>query len=372
MKKTRFLVAGLLSLAVTAGMYTQVLASEASVIDRDHVSLSMMNGSQEEAAPAEQEEAANAGQKEASNAEQAEEEGPVPQDKAAGGFEKVNRETASVTGEYCQEQSTYYRNRAIYRQAEETLASGPEDPEKITEAMELFKNCGNVLDAEAQVKECENLLAYLAARSLFNAKKWAEAEEAFGPLATAGYRDSADLRKHSKAHITYNKAEELFKKKKYYDAYLLYKELKGTSYDDLPNMTDKAKACIQTKPKDGEVYHNPKYTNNTTQLTIDNSGHMNTYVKLYIGKDLVSSVFIRADSKATFWLPAGTYKMNKAYGDNWFGTEDLFGDDGYYWTCNFGGKETFTLESGNGYLISSGDTRTGTAINDKKTSRKNL
>ncbi len=299
------------------------------------------------------------------------EEGPVPIDKAVI-FKNSNTLTASATGQSCHEQYTYCKNWVTYQQAAALLASAPDDPETIQAALEMFRSAGDVLDTPAQIKECENSLSYLAACALFKDKKWSAAEEAFTPLANENYRDSKDYKTHCAAHITYNKAEDLFKKKSYYDAYLLYNSIKDKKYDDLPNMAEKAKACIQKQPADGEVYHNPKYNNNTTQLTIDNSGYMNTFVKLYIGKDLVSTVFIKKDNKATIWLPAGTYKMNKAYGETWFGTEDLFGDDGYYWTCTFAGSETFTLQSGNGYLISSGDEQDGTRINDKATSRKSL
>ena len=42
---------------------------------------------------------------------------------------------------------------------------------------------------------------------------------------------------------------------------------------------------------------------------------------------LVSTIFLRGGSSHTVRLPVGTYMIKTAYGDNWFGTDEYFGDE---------------------------------------------
>ena len=62
--------------------------------------------------------------------------------------------------------------------------------------------------------------------------------------------------------------------------------------------------------------------------------------------------------------------MNKAYGDKWFGPDDMFGDEGSYFVCSFGGATTVELEANNGYEISSGGE--GTGIGTRSTDRGSI
>ncbi len=281
-------------------------------------------------------------------------------DKAADAYDLLEEAEAAALAADC-------RNRAVYYRADARLAEGPEDPAVITEALEMYRSCGGVLDSADMITECENRLVYLSAVALMGEKKWEDAAAALQNLADNFYRDSSDLLLECNTRTAYASAEKLLKDKKYYDAYKKFMSLKGKKYEGMEDPEKKAKSCIQKQPSAGEVYHNPSYSNNNVQLTIDNKGFMNSFVKLIIGDDLVVSVFIPADGKVSFWLPSGTYKMKRAYGENWFGTTDLFGDEGYYWTCKFGGKESFTLENGYAYTISTGGE--GTGISNSATGR---
>ncbi|MBQ6355784.1 MAG: hypothetical protein IJI52_01675, partial [Solobacterium sp.] len=224
--------------------------------------------------------------------------------------------------------------------------------------------------AQDQAAACRRANKYYTAADLMKAQDWEAAKELLGPLVAGNYKEAKTMMTACNTHITFNEAEALYAEGKFYDAWKLYRSIQDTDYDDLPDLYERADMCIQAPPATGVVYRNPAYPNNAVQLSIDNSGYKNSFVKLYIGDDLVASVFIAEDATATFWLPAGTYRMNKGYGDTWFGTEDLFGDEGRYWKCKFGGSETFTLEAGYGYTISSGTG--GTGITNSSTGRDDL
>ena len=224
--------------------------------------------------------------------------------------------------------------------------------------------------AQDQAAACRRANKYYTAADLMKAQDWEAAKELLGPLVAGNYKEAKTMMTACNTHITFNEAEALYAEGKFYDAWKLYRSIQDTDYDDLPDLYERADMCIQAPPATGVVYRNPAYPNNAVQLSIDNSGYKNSFVKLYIGDDLVTSVFIAEDATATFWLPAGTYRMNKGYGDTWFGTEDLFGDEGRYWKCKFGGSDTFTLEAGYGYTISSGTG--GTGITNSSTGRDDL
>ena len=122
-------------------------------------------------------------------------------------------------------------------------------------------------------------------------------------------------------------------------------------------------------PGNGVVYSNPDYSSTAVPLTI-NEGGSYSYYKIYMGDDLVRTVFISPNGAATVNLPAGTYRMNEAHGELWFGEDDMFGDDGSYYRCSFGGEETFELRSGYSYEISSSGE--GTGIGNSPTDRESF
>ena len=67
---------------------------------------------------------------------------------------------------------------------------------------------------------------------------------------------------------------------------------------------------------------------------------------------LAMTVCIQPGESASISLPAGSYRMNEAHGERWFGEEEMFGDDGNYYHCIFGGEDTADLEWGYSYEIS--------------------
>ena len=240
-------------------------------------------------------------------------------------------------------------------QLENTAGSSPDAWKAIAALYEGIDDEASVEDA----KRCYNTADYYTAVASMDKKDWEAAEKMLANLASENFMDSSNLRSQCQAHMKYDSAVKLYEDGKYYDAYCSFKALKNDPYvkfDDLDAWIDD---CIQDAPSTGIVYRNSDWPTDNVELTIVNTDHPNAYYKLYRGDTLALTVYIPEGGEATFRLQDGTYSMNKAYGDAWFGTDDMFGDEGSYYTCSFGGSKTFDLEANNGYEISSGGEGTG-------------
>ncbi len=215
------------------------------------------------------------------------------------------------------------------------------------------------MDLDVLQKRCQAEIDFKSAKKKFDKGDYAAAKEKLDALNSDDLKEEtqaamSDMLKTISDEEDYNKAMDYYNKGKYYDAYMAFLACNG--YKDSASMAD---SCAQPFPAAGVIYANDAYGDRSSQLTIDNTGYMNAYYKLYLGEDLVMTVFIPEDGSTTFMLPAGTYRMTKAYGNTWYGTEDMFGDEGYYWVCNFGGSETAQIDAGYGYSIQSGGEGTG-------------
>lgn len=270
-------------------------------------------------------------------------------------YDAIGSPEAKTEAERC-------RNTATYYQACQTLEENLDSKKNVQKALELFQNCNGVFDADAQIAYCKDDLTYLDATKLIKDKKWAEATEKLGSLSDSSFRDASQLRSECSYWTSYEEAASYYDAGQYYEAYQRFLSLGDADYEGA-DATERANACIQDFPAGGVVYRNDAYSSDDLQLTIDNSGLPNAYYKLYIGDDLVATIFIAAGGSETFMLPAGTYHMNKGYGETWFGTQDMFGDEGDYWKCTVGSSEYFDLEYGWAYEISSGGDGTGITTN---------
>ena len=288
---------------------------------------------------------------------------PAKWTEAAKAYELIDDAEAKKKAQHCKDASTYYT-------AMNLLADGSEDRKVLQEALELFQSANGVFDADAQVANCQDGITILDVKDLMGQKKWADAIAKLDSLSDPTFNNAKTLRLECEAWQQYDEAEALFNGGKYYEAYVKFNSIVNPGYEGFPNLEERAKACIQGFPASGVVYRNGSYQSDDCQLTIDNSGYTNCYYKLYIGDDLVMSVFVPENGKETFMLPSGTYHMNKGYGEQWFGTEDMFGDDGRYWKCSFGGSDTFTLDYGWAYEISTGGE--GTGISTSSTDRGSM
>ena len=228
---------------------------------------------------------------------------------AAEAYEAIGDDAAKQKIAWCYEHVDYWT-------AMDMIEEKPTDRDTVTKALALFEKCNDIDYISDRIAYCEDVLDYYEA----------------GDLYAQGH---------------------------YYDAYEIYDQIGINAAAKLGDVEAKRDSCIQSSPGNGVVYRNDSYSSDACELTIVNSGNPNAYYKLYIGSDLVMTVFINADESATFTLPAGVYNMNKAYGDMWFGPDDMFGDDGNYFVCSFGGNTSVELEANNAYEISTGGEGTG-------------
>ena len=287
---------------------------------------------------------------------------PAKWAEAAKAYELIDDAEAKRQAQFCKDASTYYTAQTLVRES-------PDDRKALEEAIGLFQSANGVFDSDEMVLDCQDSLAILDVKDLMGQKKWADALAKLDSLADPTFNNASTLRLECEAWTEYEAAEALFNGGKYYDAYVKFNSIVNPGYDGFPNLEERAKACIQSFPS-GVVYRNDSYSSDDCQLSIDNSGYDNCYYKLYQGDTLVMSICIPENGKETFMLPSGTYHMNKGYGETWFGTEDMFGDEGRYWKCSFGGSDTFTLDYGWAYEIStSGE---GTGISTSSTDRGSM
>lgn len=227
------------------------------------------------------------------------------------------------------------RNMIDYEAAAALMKAG-----KLEEARAAFEALGGYSDSAEQAEECKNSLAYGAAVALMDKGDLVKAKAAFDALKD--YKDSVNLALECGERIKYADADADFKAGKYYSAYLKFKAI--IFYSDSPK---RAEECIQPNPKTGETYRCPGYSKKiTVKIKTPNDGY-STYFKIYQKSKLVLSAFIASGKKLTIKLPAGTYEFREAFGINWFGEKDMFGDYGYYSKVVFGknGETEYRLKS---------------------------
>lgn len=251
----------------------------------------------------------------------------------------------------------------VYAQDKEaTAGKSPAAWQKAAEAYEKLDG----RYPKKKAKECRNYSTYYKAKRLMAKGHWASAKKNLKKI-DKGFKNVDRLLDKCRAFIAYEKAEALLSEGAYYQAYAAFKKLAGNEYKGMPDLNERAEACVQDFPADGVTYSNPSYPSTAVPLTINNSNSY-TYYKIYSGDDLVRSVFISPNNSVTVNLPVGTYRMNEAHGSVWFGENDMFGGEGAYFRCVFGDEETFDLEWNYSYEISTsyGYTHTGTGIENEE------
>lgn len=215
-------------------------------------------------------------------------------------------------------------------------------------ARDGFLRLGAYRDSAALAKECKNKINYATAKASMDAGDYEKAAAVFTLLAN--YEDAAALAQECRNIIDYQAADEAFDEGNFYTAYILFGGLTGYSDADA-----RAEECVQTAPSTGELYRNRKYASKDCSLTIKTpDDKLFTFLKLYTKDDvLVSTIFVASGKKAKINLPAGAYKMKVASGELWFGTQELFGDLGYYHLLTFeNGKTTTSFKSNYAYTFS--------------------
>lgn len=192
---------------------------------------------------------------------------------------------------------------------------------KTGDALTAFKALGSFLDSAAQATDCQNIIDYAAAKALYDSGDYLKARDAFADLVD--YGDSNSMRDL----CSYEIADGYYKEGKYFSAYTIFPMLNGVK-----DSAELAMSCVRNDyTKTGELYRNPDYKSGKVPITFKTPDDKNvSYIKIYKGDTLVSTVYIASGKKVKIKLPAGTYSFNAAYGVQWFGETEMFGDMGYY------------------------------------------
>ncbi len=187
---------------------------------------------------------------------------------------------------------------------------------------------------------------YKDAVALMDAGDYAYASDLF--TALGNYKDSAALAAACNNERDYQQAADAYGEGLYFTAYRGFSAL-GSYKDSATRMA----ACIQPDPASGVLYFNAAYASSAVSFTVstgNNSGY-DTYLKFYTSAgNLVACVFVPPNANATFQLQAGSYKINKAMGVNWFGTQEMFGESGHYAKVLFENDTTDTVTLQDNYM----------------------
>ncbi len=225
------------------------------------------------------------------------------------------------------------------------------------------------LDGAAEIaNECKRQLGYAAIINMMNEGAFREALDLLTSDVGEGMEDRNARITECRNRVAYEDAEKALKKGHNYDAYIGFSSL-GNYLD----AAERAQACILSRPKTGETYHNGSYKSSAVTLKIipPSDGNDN-YMKLYAienGKEtLVLCAYFRSGEKITIKVPAGTYCIKIAYSSgSWFGETDMFGDNGTYQRLKVDGTDSFKLTKGDWKLTlrQSSDGNVGTSSENR-------
>jgi len=244
----------------------------------------------------------------------------------------------------CQSEMDYYA-AMVLMESREYEAAG-----------EIYESLGSFKDSASLAVECANWIIYLEAQSLRNSGDHAAALPLLETLALSDFEDSDDLAFDSSCTLIYEEAERAYDDELFYSAYTLFMEI--SFFNDAAS---RAEDCIQDYPSSGQVYRNDNYSGTGVSLRIrtPRDDTRPTFLKIYTEDGVhVSSVFIRGGDSPTVRIPSGTYMIKQAVGVNWFGQEEMFGDDNaYYQVLLFNDNQTtMRLTSGSWNLTLRGAT----------------
>ena len=219
------------------------------------------------------------------------------------------------------------------------------EAESYDEAKLIFDEILDFKEAKKYSTWCDCVPKYEEGLELLNKGKYAEAKEILKVCADANYLDSKDLYNKADRYQYYEEdyqaALKLYNAGKYYSAKVAFEKL-----GDYKDSAKKAENCVRSKPSSGEIYHNSNYKSSSVDLKITAPSGTDTFLKIYCGSDLVSTMFIRAGKSATVYLPSGTYTIDADYGSTWYGTTESFGPNGSYCTLLNGSSTKFSLSTG--------------------------
>jgi hypothetical protein len=224
------------------------------------------------------------------------------------------------------------------------------EAEDYAQARAAFVKLGSYEDSAALAKECENNIAYIEAVSLMEGGGYIDARAVLEPLATQGFADSTELLAECVLNIDYAAADAAFLEGQFYTAFKLF-----TALADFKDSSVRAGQCEQDYPATGELYRNGDFSGKSVSLKILTPGDdpRPTLLKIYTPNGvLVSVMFIRGGQSPSLKLPADTYLIKAAYGERWYGPDEMFGDEkAVYQTLLLEGSTTYAFESNYDYTL---------------------
>ena len=189
-------------------------------------------------------------------------------------------------------------------------------------------------------------LKYDNAFKLMDENKYEEALAIFKELGD--FLDAS-----TQAGVAQAKIDELNKKyeeaQKYFDNGEFYKaKAAWTEISFWKDSKDKASKCVQTMPENGSM----KKGSGSITMNINAPAKINALLRVYnSSNEVVAQVFIAAGKSSSIKLNAGTYTIKVAYGTEWYGETDLFGAKGAYLQLKNGTSESFTLKKNYKYTL---------------------
>ena len=232
------------------------------------------------------------------------------------------------------------------------------DDSSMEEAGKIFTDLGDFMDAQDRGLACRSVKLFKDAQAKADAQDYDGAYKILNEYPNNPYPGWSTLLNDCSNQIDYKKANKYYDDEHYYKAYELY--------DALGNFKDaekKKKKCVRDTPSSGVMDQEDDYESSSVKLTFKNNGDVHNYIKMYNSNDkLIARIFVKKNQEATISTTSGTYHINKAYGNTWYGKKDMFGDSGYYTKCVVNGGYDFDLQSGYIYTLSSGANASGDAV----------
>ena len=217
-----------------------------------------------------------------------------------------------------------------------------EDPQAVEDVMRP--------EGEEETELTDNAvkgLWYIYANDLWSDYCFEEAIEVFEKLGD--FKDSASMAAMVQADLDYytelyDEAERYYNNGEYYKALEIFE-----SMPRFKDSSDRAASCYQPLPETGDY----RYDDGSIDLTIyAPSGSQSLFIRVYDSDgNVVAQSFVRPGDYITLWVWAGTYTIKVAYGTEWFGEIDLFGEDGSYSQLYNGYDPEFTFRSGYYYEL---------------------
>ncbi len=256
---------------------------------------------------------------------------------------KQARDAFAALGSFkdADDKSAECQNTMDYNDAVALMDAGSNE-----EARYAFTILGSFMDSADLATECQNRIDYDAAAALMEENKFEAALAAFSSLGY--YSDASDMVMQCQDNIDYLAADAAFNDGKFYTAFMAFYDL-----GDFKDSVERCFACIQDPPKNGELYHNPDFAKKVSVTFKVGDQDLSAFIKVYSEDDqLVASIFVAKNSKTKVKLPKGKYRFKAAYGIEWFGEKELFGDNAIYTVMVFKEGDTLNLSSNTIYTIS--------------------